>query len=156
MRILDLLQSNGMHTILLFTYPHIYTYISLTILFIICNSHSFFVHRWLGEKYDGVRCFYDPPTEVAYPSLSSFFANSLLLAALHLLSYFSILLDLHTYSRHGREINILTAMKHEMPKLTMDCELWYGRGQYSLSSAMITKNIFSSWDFLRYCFYLSL
>ena len=64
-------------------------------------------------------------------------------------SQISFFFDLHTYSRHAREINIPAAMKREMPKIAMDCELWYGRGQYSLSSAMVSKNVFFHWDFMR-------
>ena len=68
----------------------------------------------------------------------------------------STFFDLHTYSRQGRVLHILAAMKHQMPKLTMDCELWYGRGQYSLSYTMVSKTSFFSWDFLRYLlFFLS-
>ena len=92
------------------------------------SSISFFPHS--SSSFRSPCCF----------SLSPFFQH--------------IIFDYHTYSRHGREINILAAMKHEMPKMTMDCELWYGRGQYSLSSDLVTKNIFFCWDFLRYFFLL--
>ena len=74
----------------------------------------------------------------------------LLLLTPYLSTSIHYFLDPLTYSRNGREINILSTMKLQMPYLIMDCELWYGRGQFSLSYAMVSKSIFFSWDFLRY------
>eukprot|EP00026_Physarum_polycephalum_P002644 Phypoly_transcript_02652.p1 GENE.Phypoly_transcript_02652~~Phypoly_transcript_02652.p1 ORF type:complete len:698 (+),score=61.56 Phypoly_transcript_02652:137-2095(+) len=73
---------------------------------------------WIGEKYDGVRCYWDTLTQ-------------------------------STYSRHGREVELLPIYTKEMPKISIDCELWYGRGQYALSSELVSRNVPYSWDFLR-------
>lgn len=71
------------------------------------------IKRWIGEKYDGMRCCWNPNKRTAY--LLILFLNFTLLYMIE-----------KRYTRAGNEIELLPSIIHSLPTtLFIDCELWY-------------------------------
>eukprot|EP00026_Physarum_polycephalum_P003600 Phypoly_transcript_03613.p1 GENE.Phypoly_transcript_03613~~Phypoly_transcript_03613.p1 ORF type:complete len:792 (+),score=79.66 Phypoly_transcript_03613:110-2377(+) len=88
-------------------------------------NDSKFIHSilgdvwWVGEKYDGIRCCWDP-------------------------------FNTATYSRAVNEIPLLESITKSLPATFVDGELWFGRGMFSNTFALLQGNIEStSWPNLR-------
>lgn len=58
--------------------------------------------------------------------------------------------DVCSYSRHGRDIAVLPSMVNQFPKMGIDYELWFGRGQFAYSYSLINHSPAIPWDHLRY------
>lgn len=54
---------------------------------------------WIGEKYDGVRCFWNSNQKM-------------------------------TYTRSGNYVDLPNNFSLLLPSVNMDCEIWFGRGEY--------------------------
>lgn len=87
-------------------------------------------YRWLGEKYDGVRCFWNPiekrmyfsPSFLYFPILPQF---SYLLSLFCPFSSSSVLFLIHfRSSRRGIEI-AMPPFKHTFGNIVLDGEIWY-------------------------------
>eukprot|EP00026_Physarum_polycephalum_P001458 Phypoly_transcript_01460.p1 GENE.Phypoly_transcript_01460~~Phypoly_transcript_01460.p1 ORF type:complete len:826 (+),score=126.37 Phypoly_transcript_01460:385-2862(+) len=66
------------------------------------NKMSMFsVKWWLGEKYDGMRCCWNPLRQILY-------------------------------SRHGNALPISNQIASSLPSVTLDGEIWFGRGLFYL------------------------
>ena len=75
--------------------------------------------RWLGEKYDGVRCFWNPEEKQLYlvTSLISFHSFPLMILLLHF--------DSTRYSRNKQIIGVHAAINKKFGHVTLDGEIWY-------------------------------
>eukprot|EP00026_Physarum_polycephalum_P001627 Phypoly_transcript_01629.p1 GENE.Phypoly_transcript_01629~~Phypoly_transcript_01629.p1 ORF type:complete len:1030 (-),score=139.53 Phypoly_transcript_01629:75-3164(-) len=74
---------------------------------------------WLGEKYDGVRCCWNPVQKVAY-------------------------------TRTGKELSLLPSVVSALSPVLLDCEIWFGRGQFGLTGVLVKSfSEYVQWDFLR-------
>eukprot|EP00026_Physarum_polycephalum_P001914 Phypoly_transcript_01917.p1 GENE.Phypoly_transcript_01917~~Phypoly_transcript_01917.p1 ORF type:complete len:811 (+),score=69.95 Phypoly_transcript_01917:211-2643(+) len=53
------------------------------------------------------------------------------------------------YSRYGKELNLISNITRSLPNIFVDSELWFGRGQYSHTFALINETPNSFWPSLR-------
>lgn len=67
----------------------------------------------MGEKYDGIRCCWNPTLGAAYLTLVLDYNFSF------------ICFDSSSYTRNGREILLLPQMEQCIPSLFIDGEFWY-------------------------------
>eukprot|EP00026_Physarum_polycephalum_P001950 Phypoly_transcript_01954.p1 GENE.Phypoly_transcript_01954~~Phypoly_transcript_01954.p1 ORF type:complete len:900 (+),score=97.26 Phypoly_transcript_01954:131-2830(+) len=75
---------------------------------------------WIGEKYDGMRCCWNPTKRVVY-------------------------------SRSGRRISFDVAFTNHLPKMFMDSECWFGRGEYQQIMRLVNGDPnFVHWQSLRF------
>ena len=70
--------------------------------------------RWLGEKYDGVRCCWNPEEEQLY--LIMFLISLLIIRTLF---------DFTRYSRNNVRIDIHSLVKKMFGRVVLDGEIWY-------------------------------
>ena len=90
-------------------------------------------YRWLGEKYDGIRCCWNHQLRRLYPSLNiqaTFF---------NILSFSETIFSIHQrclmtdymwltqerYSRVGNELLLVPELVDAFPPMFLDCEIWY-------------------------------
>eukprot|EP00026_Physarum_polycephalum_P003272 Phypoly_transcript_03282.p1 GENE.Phypoly_transcript_03282~~Phypoly_transcript_03282.p1 ORF type:complete len:817 (+),score=97.02 Phypoly_transcript_03282:362-2452(+) len=74
---------------------------------------------WVGEKYDGIRCCWNPRRNAVY-------------------------------SRSGIEMHFPPTFTSFFPRIFLDGEVWFGRGNFDLSQNYVTSaEGFLNWDLLR-------
>ena len=74
----------------------------------------------MGEKYDGVRCCWNPMQRRLYPSIKTY-------------QSMRILVDIGIYSRYGKLLDLPFDFRSQFPKAFVDGEIWYCSSSFSLS-----------------------
>lgn len=92
--------------------------------------------RWLGEKYDGIRCIWNPQQQKLYLFVFSFFIN--------------LFFDAGKYNKTGIELSLPTNLVRQcnITNTFLDGEIWSGRGLY-IEAQRILTSYHINWQYIR-------